>query len=62
MPVTSVKKSKPISSKRQSLTIKAEKKSSVQTKFASNKLIQNLGSGRAQYKNLDKLRNALGRD
>ena len=62
MPVTSVKKSNPISTRNKSLSITTQKKSSVKPQFASSKLIQNLGSGREQYKNLGKLRNAWGRD
>lgn len=62
MPVSSVKKSKPISTRRKPLSVKAEKESSMQPKFASSKLIQNLGSGSEQYKNLGELRNAWGRD
>tara|TARA_B100001250_G_C19105227_1_gene488645 strand:- start:185 stop:373 length:189 start_codon:yes stop_codon:yes gene_type:complete len=62
MPATSVTKSKPISSKRKSLSVKTQKGSSVQPQFTSSKLIQNLGSRSEQYKNLGKLRNAWGRD
>ena len=62
MPVTSVKKSKLISSQHKSLSVKAKKEYSVQPQFASSKLIQNLGSGSEQYNNLGELRNAWGRD
>ena len=62
MPDTSVKKSKPISTRRKSLSVKTQKESSVQTHFETSKLIQNLGSGNEQYKNLGKLRKAWGRD
>ena len=62
MPFTSVKKSKPISSRRKSLSLKGEQESSVQPQFSSSKLIKNLGSGSEKYKNLGELRNAWGRD
>ena len=62
MPITSVTKSSPISTKRKSLAVKAEKESTVQPQFDSSKLIQNLGSRSEQYNNLGELRNAWGRD
>ena len=62
MPATSVTKSKPISTKRKSLSVKTQKESSVTLQFTSSQLIQNLGSGCEQYKNLGKLRNTWGRD
>ena len=58
MPDTSVTKSKPISTRSKSLSVKTKKESSVQAQNSSSKLIQNLGSGREQYKNLGELRNA----
>ena len=62
MPVTSATKSKPISTRRKSLSVKTQKESSIQAQFPSSKLIQNLGSGSERYMNLGKLRNAWGRD
>ncbi len=62
MPVTPVKKSKPISSKPKSLSVRAEKGYLVKAQVASSKLIQNLGSESEQYHNLGELRNAWGRD
>ena len=62
MTATSVSKPKPISTKSKSLSVKAERKSSVQPTFAASKLIHNLGSGSEQYKNIGGLRNAWGRD
>ena len=62
MPVPTVSKSKPISTKHKSLSVKTQKKSSVQPQFASSKLIQNLGSENEEYMYIGKIRNTWGRD
>ncbi len=62
MPVSSIRKSKSITTRSKPESLKSKKESSAQANLISSKLIQNLGSGSEQYTNEGQLRSAWGRD